>query len=216
MITKRLLLVEYDDNGNEIDRIPLAEHEDLLNILSYNERFVKSRYLLCKEDRSFFTDEQWKTIETYSNAISIYVSKEDNSGMYIFGPKFHSAALEEEWKEFWINFFKEPEEKQRFILTLTDSVNSPGYSYWQIQIGEHPALTYDSKSIKSVVNWVNNRTGIYYAVDNNNERTWDFIDKPTLKQAVYQRRKGRRIVFLNFKDWKEYLVSENELKQNKI
>ncbi|MBO0558972.1 hypothetical protein EXQ37_03815 [Clostridium botulinum] len=60
--------------------------------------------------------------------------------------------------------------------------------------------------------FIKNREGIYYAVNNSGEREYDFVDKPTKKQAKYQRVKnGRRTVFLSFKDWKEYIVNENEL-----
>lgn len=67
-------------------------------------------------------------------------------------------------------------------------------------------------SFEDVLKWMKTVTGIYYAVANDGTKGMIYLDKPTKKQAKYQRqRNGKRIVFLSFKDWKEYSVSENEL-----
>lgn len=63
------------------------------------------------------------------------------------------------------------------------------------------------------IRFIEDHEGLYYVVDSEGNKTWDFIDKPTLKQYNYQIKKsGRRTVFLSFKDWKEYIVNEDDLK----
>lgn len=67
--------------------------------------------------------------------------------------------------------------------------------------------------IEEALEFIDSRDGIYYTVNNKGEKVWDFVDKPTLKQYKYQIKKnGNRTVFLNFNDWKEYIVNESDLK----
>lgn len=67
-------------------------------------------------------------------------------------------------------------------------------------------------TFNEAIEFIEERDGIYYAITKEGNRHWDFIDKPTKKQARYQRNKhGNRIVFKSFTDWKEYLVNEDEL-----
>jgi len=62
------------------------------------------------------------------------------------------------------------------------------------------------------LDWIKNSDGIHYAVLNEGVKGITFFERPTRKQAKYQRVKnGKRIVFLSFKDWKERIVNENEL-----
>ncbi|MGH0949342.1 hypothetical protein [Bacillus mycoides] len=63
------------------------------------------------------------------------------------------------------------------------------------------------------LDFINERDGIYYAMKKDGTKHLDFIDKPTKKQAVYQRVKnGNQIVFFSFADFKLYVVSEDELR----
>lgn len=78
----------------------------------------------------------------------------------------------------------------------------------------HPTNPYFEKrfTFEEALDFINERPGIYYAMDDRGRRHYDFIDIPTKKQAKYQRSKhGNQIVFLSFMDWKIHHVSESEL-----
>lgn len=60
-----------------------------------------------------------------------------------------------------------------------------------------------------ILKWIKNSEGIYFAVSNDGTRGMVYLEKPKKSQVEYQRKKnGKRIVFLSFKDWKEYLMNE--------
>lgn len=71
---------------------------------------------------------------------------------------------------------------------------------------------FKNMSFEDILKWIQSVNGIYYAVANDGTKGMAYLDKPTKKQAKYQRqRNGKRIVFLSFKYWKEYSICENEL-----
>ncbi|MGR5990167.1 hypothetical protein ACT7C6_09650 [Bacillus paranthracis] len=100
-----------------------------------------------------------------------------------------------------------------FALQISQGSHHNPYSsyqaYFLVQMGSEYARSY---TFKEALEFIDERDGIYYAITKEGNRHWDFIDKPTKKQARYQRNKhGNRIVFKSFTDWKEYLVNEDEL-----
>lgn len=209
MNIKKIMIVEYDVDGNEIEKNCLVEHRDIIDLYrgGYNlERFPK-RFLLDKLDRDIFTEKQWLTIERsdYPDMIDIHFEKNN-----FFKIEFIHADINTKSLAIWKSFFKESKEKQKFILGIYGHLHYPS---WQWIINMKTKLNYEREDFKSCYDWVNKTNGLYYAVDNNGTRTWDFIDvKPTEKQAKYQRvTNGRRIIFLSFNDWKEYTVNEDEL-----
>ncbi|WP_346889191.1 hypothetical protein [Clostridium sp. UBA1056] len=74
------------------------------------------------------------------------------------------------------------------------------------------ASFFKNMSFFEVLKWIKSVIGIYYAVANDGTKGMSYLEKPTRKQGKYQRQKhGKIIIFLSFNDWKEYIVSENEL-----
>lgn len=61
--------------------------------------------------------------------------------------------------------------------------------------------------------WIKNSSGMWYAMDSSGKIGMAYLEEPTKKQAKYQRTKNDMfIVFLSFRDFKEYKVDESELK----
>lgn len=105
-------------------------------------------------------------------------------------------------------FEKHSIEKIKFALDMSDYRLQGNYYF----INTKHKLAFKKFDYTEAMTFIENREGIYYAIDNNGEKTWDFIDKPSKKQAQYQRKKnGNRIAFLSFQSWKEYIISEEDL-----
>lgn len=202
MNSRKLVLIEYDEDGNEVEKTCLSDNEGLLKVFSHNSRYIKARYLLDKKDRDFFTNEQWKTIEYFwESPVDIY---SDDSG------KFAYATLNIDRANIWKNFLSESLELQSYVKSIYDYGCGSSWQ-WHIHPGSEPQ--YDERKFISCYGWVKNTSGIYYSVNNNGLRCWDFVNqKPTLKQVKYQEKKGRRIVFFNFNDFKEYSTSISDFK----
>lgn len=203
MNKKKIYIIEYDDCGKEIDRNLIADNESLRNLFFIDRCAINKRFLLDFNYRNIFSSEQWDFIENFSDIIKIYKSKDDD--------KFAYAEISEDDIEFLKNLFNNEKEILEFIKKLSYDSYYNQSSFWILSSKGHPSLSYSSKKLISIYNWIKNRSGIYYAIDNSGTKTWDFVDKPTKKQAIYQRRKGRRIAFLSFSDFTEYIISENEL-----
>ncbi|WP_154826931.1 hypothetical protein [Clostridium butyricum] len=208
MNKKKVYIIEYDDNGNEIDRNLLTDNESLRNLLLLNQYAVNGRFLLDLNYRSLFSSEQWDFIENFSDIIKVYIKKDDDFDFY---PKFAYANINDEDVALLKELFNGPRERLELIKNLRYSSYYNKPSFWILSPDGHTSITYDKNSLKSIYNWINSRDGIYYSINNNNSKTWDFVDRPSKKQAIYQRRKGRRIVFLSFRDFKEYIINEYEL-----
>ena len=59
-----------------------------------------------------------------------------------------------------------------------------------------------------------NTGGVYYSIDDiGNKKTNYYDETPTIKQYKYQIKKGRRMVFYSFKDWKEHVVKEDNCRK---
>lgn len=216
MNKKQLYLIEFDENGNEIDRNLIVDTKSLLTITGddYQHNLIPSKYLIDKKDKDIFTGEQWSIMEETCESIINIELKEDVFGKNIIRRRNHliNVFLDEKLMQVWKYFFNQNKEMQEFVLNnmLVDCYDrSP--QFWKIPIKGNRALDYNGNSLDSCINWIESRTGIYYAVNNSGVKEWDFVDCPTLKQARYQRKKGRRIIFLSFENWKEYLVKEEEL-----
>lgn len=102
-------------------------------------------------------------------------------------------------------FLNIPYEKRQYILKLVSTQGEPSF-YSCNYLGTYTKV---KLSLLEAIEFVESQAGVYYAVDNTGERTYDFIDIPTKKQAVNRRIKyGNRIVFLNFNNFTEYRVNE--------
>ena len=128
MNTRKLILVEYDEESNEVESNCLVENGELLDFIKFptQKPLVGDRYLLDKHDRNRFTMEQWEIIEnsgSYS-PVDRYGATEDvidgNGGVRLSYSKhiFSHATLNAEMVAFWDMFFSSCEEKQQFIIGL--------------------------------------------------------------------------------------------------
>jgi len=187
---RRLKLEEYDDDGNLIDVIEFNQ-ADLWTFYIFKNNFYNDFDIARKKDRGHF---EGKKLELAKKMLYIFNN-------YYFDEKtikdmeeiFGAYTLEQ--IEFALNF------KDYRVNEVTD-----GFVTMQV----HSKI----KTMKfiDILNWLKNSEGIYYAISNDGKKGMSYFEKPTKKQAKYQRQKnGRRIIFLSFKDWKEYLLNENEL-----
>ncbi|WP_407301696.1 hypothetical protein [Clostridium botulinum] len=202
MNNKKVFIIEYDDNNNEIDRNCIADEKWLFK--NYYQ-FVNRRYLLDKKDREIFNDKQWEIIEYFEGEpIRLYTSMDSDYSCLISNAKLNVDKI-----EIWKRFFNEPIELQQFVK----KIYKQHLWQWHINRPIKDGIPFDDYSFQGCYSWVKSISGIYYSVYNDGTRCWDFIDnKPTYKQAKYQDNKGRRIIFFSFKDWKEYIMNLNEFK----
>lgn len=196
---RKLKLEEYDETGNLID-VREFDNEAMYNFMHYQVNFNNALSVARKADLEIFTNDQLNIIQqiiTYTKLQCAYGNNSDE--IYWFTEKE-------------VTFFKELFNKLS-IETIGMAIN--------LMNGCQPAFNTSLKSeyalkkfsFKEALKFIQNREGIYYTVNNNGKRIYDFVDKPTKKQVVYQRKKnGNRTVFLSFKDWKEYIIDENEIK----
>lgn len=188
---RKLKLEEYDNDGNLIDSIEFGNN-DLMNFCNYKGNYYQGLDVAIKSDRKQFKGDELKLFKEMIKKSEIFrglISKDDiNLASYIFE-----------------NFTKEQIEfALEFKNYIYNSLNYDFYSDDEIEMIE--------KKFLETLEWIKSSCGFYYAIDNDGFKGMAYINKPTGKQAKYQRQKhNRRIVFLSFKDWREHLVSENEL-----
>lgn len=195
---RKLKLEEYDDDGNLID-VKEFVGDDLFNFIHYQTNFNEALSVARKNDIDIFSKEQIKIIDkiiTLSRLSHAYVESEKE--IYWF--------TDAESKMFKNLFEKIPKQDLEFAIELANG-NQGGFN-----TSLKSKYAFKKYSLFDALRFINSRDGIYYAVNNDGKRAYDFVNKPTKQQAKYQRIKnGRRTVFLNFSDWKEYIVSEDEL-----
>lgn len=186
---RKLKLEEYDDEGNLIDVIEFNQGE-LWSFYTLRNNSRNKFELARKKDREYFKGEKLKLA---------------NNLMFLFNDYYFDEnivkAIEEilntytnEEIEFALDFKYQPPNKERYFLTMKD--------YNEVK----------RMDFIDVLNWIKESDGMYYAVANDGSKGVVYFEKPTKKQAKYQRQKNsKRIAFLNFRDWKEYLINEDEL-----
>lgn len=183
---KRIIIEETDDEGKVIQQTILDEEDknDILAAITAKRGYIS---ISNEKDLLQFTEKQTKIIHEVLEQEDTFLSKEQIS--------------------FFKNLFKENSlEKIQYALGLMQdngafdtTLNSPYYAK-------------KFSTFEEALDFINERDGVYYAMKKDGTKHLDFIDKPTKKQAVYQRLKnGHQIVFLNFADFKIYVVSEEEL-----
>ena len=216
MNTRKLILVEYDDKGNEVDSNCLCTNEHLIEIYdgSLNHHLINDRYFLDKPDRDRFTIDQWDIMEKFAYPSPVDKWGDGEYSKYILGRQsyiFSHAVLNDDVVTFWNKFFSSCKDKQKFVMNMFNNGAGSSY-YWIVKIGYE--LEFDSNNFVSCFNWVDKTSGVYYSIDDKGEKMWDFLEEtPTIKQYKYQIKKGRRIVFLSFTDWKEHLVREEHCRK---
>lgn len=190
---RKLKLEEYDDNGNIIDVIEFTD-KDLYEfcidrVSSYNE-FSISR----KAEREYFKGEELELFHKLRFALNkcgSYITKKEIEEIDVIIKNYDLEVL-------------------KFVLDFKDF----GYSdYLRYQFPMKEQSKYRNMNLFEALEWVKNTHGIWYAIDNKGNRGMAYLEEPTKKQAQYQRTKnGMKIVYLSFKDFKEYLVEESKLK----
>lgn len=190
---RKLKLEEYDDNGTLIDVIEFDD-DDLYSfcvskVSSYNE-FDIAR----KSEREYFKGEELELFHKIRFALHKY-------GSYI---------TKKDIEEIDTIIKNNDLEVLKFVLDFKDFGYSE-YVNYNFSLKEQSKLR--GLNLFDVLEWVKTNHGFWYAVDNKGDRGMAYLEEPTKKQAQYQRTKnGMRIVFLSFKDFKEYLVEESKLK----
>ncbi|NHI49107.1 hypothetical protein FDE94_14925 [Clostridium botulinum] len=195
---RKLKLEEYDENGNLID-IREFQGEDLFNFIHYQTNFHKALSVARKKDVECFSKDELKIIDDIINLSKLRCAYgESDRDFYWFA--------DEESKIFKEIFETVPKQDLKFALELTNKGKGAFNTSFKSE------YSHKKFGLIEALKFIKNRDGIYYTVNNNGKRVYDFVDKPTKKQVKYQRVKnGDRTVFLSFRDWSEYIVDEDEL-----
>ena len=189
---RKLKIEEYDDNGNLIDTIEFSDVE-LWNFCLDKVNSYQSFDIMIKYDREYFKGEKKKLF--YSIAIAL---------------NYHLGFITiKEVKEIDRLFEKYSLEQLRFASKFKDYLSEEVYLY---EFSHKEKSYFDNKKLIDILEWTNNTSGFWYSVGDNGRVGRGYLNKPTKHQARYQRTKyGKKIVYLSFKDWKEYLINESEL-----
>lgn len=197
MKNRKLFLNEYDDDGNLLESREL--NNDLLGdfvctVLSRDRQID----IVRKSVREKFTDKEWNII---------YYIKGVDFNVYHYASKFHGMDFEDDdvLKLLRDIFDSNSEDKISF------AIREICYKGFKCKLAS--PFSGLSLGFMDAIKFINSRHGIYYAVNNYGERTYDFVDeRPTKKQAEYRRKKyGDRIVYMDFIDFKEYSINEDDL-----
>lgn len=191
-----IMLVEYDDDENIID---IKEFDGVvLSMFLFNmwnaERVTD---IMRRKYREQFTEEELKLI----NKIIVLQER--------FEPLKQSRKVEfftDDDIELFKKVLREPVENIKFAFEIAD----PHGKYFNLSPGvSHSKFRFD---FFEAIDFINSRPGIYYTTNSEGQKVRDFVDRPTLSQ--YSRRlenHGEILIFLSFKDWKEYIVNESDL-----
>lgn len=189
---RKLKLEEYDDQGNLIDTIEFDNNElgnFLISKISSYNGFSVSRYA----ERNYFKGQQLELFKQILWATGYRGTLLTPRDINVVEDIFNNNTLEQ--IKFALDFKNYVYDDISLNFTMSDASKLRNLNFYQ------------------VLEWVKNSDGIWYAMDDKGNRGMTYLEEPTKKQAKYQRTKnGKRIVFLSFKDWKEHLVLEDELK----
>lgn len=189
---RKLKLEEYDDQGNLIDIIEFDDNElgnFLISKINSYSGFSVSRYA----ERNYFTDQQLELFKKILCAIGYRGTLLTPTDINVVENIFNNNTLEQ--IKFALDFKNYVYDDISLNFSLSDSSKFKNLNFYHI------------------LEWTNTSPGIWYAIDDKGNKGMAYLKEPTKKQAKYQRTKnGKRIVFLSFKDWKEHLVLEDDLK----
>ncbi|MBU3176113.1 hypothetical protein KPL47_06990 [Clostridium estertheticum] len=186
---RKLKLEEYDDNGNLIDTIEFAQG-DLWNFYQTKNNNYNDFTIARKKDREHFKGKELVLMKRIMDLVNDYYFGEDTI-----------KDIETIFKEYTV-------EEIEFALSFKNyAYNESTYNFAMKEY-----FKIKNMSFYEILKWIKDCKGIYYAVSNDNVKGMAYLEMPTKKQAKYQRQSNsKRIVFLNFRDWKEYIVNETEL-----
>ena len=187
---RKLKLEEFDDEGQLIDCVEFSQ-KDLLEFYILKNNGLHDIRTARKNIKDYFNTGNTKLKTVLLNNV-FYNHKLDDNLINLI--------------ESILNTYSE--DAINFVLTLKDY----HYNESSLILSLKDINMLKESNFFDLLAWTKNTTGIYYALSNDARKGMYYFEKPTKKQAKYQRQKhGKRIIFLNFKDWKEYLVSESEL-----
>lgn len=190
---RKLKLEEYDDLGNLID-VREFSNKDLAEFIGAKVTKSEALDVARKGDIKHFNKEDLVLLKDVLTTLNW------SSGEY-------RGYIRDKHLEFFEKIIAMDRDKLNFIITLLDHHTGGFNTSWDSPYAKK------SFTFNEALEFTESREGIYYTVNNNGERVWDFVDKPTLKQYRYQVNKnGNRIVLLSFIDWKVHLITEKDLK----
>lgn len=183
---RKLKIDEYDDNGNLIDVIEFSK-EDLWWFCCEKGNAYRGLDVAVKSDREYFKGEELELFHKIIKTTEL----------------FRFCIVEEDVKKIDYIFRTYTKDQIRFALDFKNYL----YNYLNYAFYGDDEIIMKNKNFIDILEWVKNSVGFYYAIDEKGDRGMAYLDKPTKKQVSYQRQKhGKKIVFLDFKDFKEYLV----------
>lgn len=186
---RRLKLEEYDDDGNLIDTVEFTQ-ADLWNFYMLKNNGCNHFEFARKKDKEYF---KGKELELAPKMLYLFND-------YYFDENI-VRDIEAIFKKYTVEQIEFALEFKNYHYNETSYITSTK-DYNQVKV----------MKFLDVLEWTRNSSGLYYAVSNDGTKGMMYLEKPTKSQAKYQRQAhGKRIVFLSFKDWKEYLINENEL-----
>lgn len=187
---RKLKLEEYDDEGNLIDCVEFSK-EDLFDFYGYKNNAFNNILTSRKDVRDYLGSGNVEL--KYKLLSDVFMRSEPNQDLI--------NSIEYILKTY-------TEEEINFALKIKDHA----YNEFTVFLSMKDYNRLKGKDFFELLKWIRSTDGIYYAVANDGCKGMAYLEKPTKKQAKYQRlRNGKRIVFLSFKDWKEYNIPESEL-----
>ncbi|MDP9676410.1 hypothetical protein J2W97_002405 [Paenibacillus jamilae] len=183
-LNKKITIETLSEHGNTIESYELtdADKDSLLTAL-YAKYGVALLLDECYPDL-FSQGEMKIAIKTLETLYNIVPSDEEIKQV---------RSLLDRYGQYRLSFALDMSESSRHHMGQAFLV-SPKSPYFS----KH--YTFDE-----AIEFLSVREGVYYAVNSDGIRCYDFIDKPTKKQISHQVKKnGNRIAFLSFQDGKEY------------
>ena len=183
---RKLKIEEYDDYGNLVDTIEFSK-EDLWTFCILKGNSYNGLDVAIKSDREYFKGEELKLFHEIIKKTEL----------------FRSCIVRDDIEKVNYIFKYYTKEQIRFALKFKDYIyQSLNYAFY----GEDE-LILKNKNFFDILEWIKKSDGFYYALDENGNRGMAYLNRPTKKQVSYQKQKhNKKIIFFNFKNFKEYLI----------
>lgn len=235
---RQILIQDLDSKGNWANVIKLDE-DDVKTVIEALSTAGQQIKIAKKEWLKEFTEQQIQLIDEMYKRGAFFWFDRDKADWFRFFFRIYTMEqaefvvqtfqyLQGKWygmmqmfDDYTHHVYKRvftcyPMKMLKYAASISTSVKYQSeldhYTYYSFKNNIHPKYANKQLEFREAIKFIENYPGIYYAIDANGQKTYDFIDMPTRQQARYQRLKhGNRIAFLNFSDWKEYKLNENEL-----
>jgi hypothetical protein len=230
---RKIIIQDLDSMGKVIDSIKLDEDgiKATITALSALNRQV---YIAKKKWLKGFSEEQIKVINDLMSRDGFFYLDEYRARWFEFFFSYYS--IEEaifitqtfQYIEQKNMLFLDEEESHRYykklfsmhpikMLSYAASIstcikhlsmkNNEALCSFKNDI--HPEYGNKLLSFREAIKFIELHTGIYYLVNSNGEKIYDYIDRPKGKEIVFQNKKnGNLVLFLSFSEWKIYKATE--------